>query len=156
MITLIPIKPKVKIADADKILKAVRRATEQETGLIIADLQKTIASWSKPARFVARVGPTGAEVRTDNEIWNMLDAGTKPHLIIAKPGKLLRFPANYAAKTRAKSLSSGSGGASGPIRFARIVRHPGTFARRWTETAQAESARRYPPAVQAAISDAVR
>lgn len=156
MIKLIPIRPKVKIADADKILKAVRRATENEVGAIVKDLLKTTTSWSKPARFVARVGPKGATVRTDNDIWNMLDEGTKPHLIFPKAGRLLRFPANYAAKTRAKSLSSGPGGASGPIRFARIVRHPGTYPRRWTEIAQAESARRYPAAVQAAIAEALK
>lgn len=155
-VKVVPIKPTVKLADAAAVIKAVQQANADEGFDIVKDLNKTTETWKRRPKFKIKITTKRIDVFTDDDIWNMLDEGTRPHLILPKRGKMLRFQAGYSAKTRPGSLSSAGGGASGPVVWAQGVRHPGTVARRWTEKAQQESAKRYPARVQAKIDEVVK
>lgn len=75
-------------------------------------------------------------IMTDNDIWNWIDRGTKPYRIYPRPGNRvgLIFRTGGRPKTIAGVFGStlGSAPTSGIIR-AKVVRHPGIKARRWSE-----------------------
>lgn len=104
---------------------------------IIADEKKIVATWEHEVKFEKRVtaGSTvNLQVWTDDEIYNMLDKGTKPHDIKPKHAKVLAFPGGkYQAKTKSRFIGSNPGGASGATAFVPEVHHPGTKARKWTD-----------------------
>lgn len=100
-----------------------------------ADFQETTATWDHAVSFDVDKLPKGYGVKTDDDIWNMLNAGTPPHEIMPKdPDGVLAFQSEYQAKTRAAWIGSKEGGPSGDAVFARAVQHPGTQARRWSKT----------------------
>ncbi|MHC4620472.1 MAG: hypothetical protein ACYTEQ_22220 [Planctomycetota bacterium] len=124
-----------------ELLNALRK----EGTLHRKELAKTVATWTgdKPkfssAISLAAGGP--AEVLTGPEgsqkavnKWGWLNDGTRPHTIAAKRGPTLAFrQGGFRAKTRPGKFRSGPGRrATGPWRFPRKVRHPGTKARDWT------------------------
>ena len=59
--------------------------------------------------------------------------GTKPHVIVAKRGRALRFAPGSRAKTSPGKLTSGSGSKGSAVVFRPRVNHPGTKARLFTE-----------------------
>lgn len=107
-------------------------------------LSQTTASWTgeKP-KFESLIslaggdatvvtGPTGSTEGAQK--WQWLDEGTHPHVIRARRARTLRFrQGGFRAKTSVGKFESGAGrAASGPWRFPRSVRHPGTKARGWS------------------------
>ena len=132
------IKPKKLKVDQFrlKILNALRAEGRDVT----KEYEKTTASWRKKPKFETMVGlgrpPGGASVfvGTDDEIYGYVDKGTRPHVIRPRRARFLRFQTGYKAKTRPRHIGSGPGGASGPVRFAKVVHHPGTQPREFSET----------------------
>jgi hypothetical protein len=94
----------------------------------------------------------GYMVGTENDIWNMLDKGTRAHKIIARRAKRLRFGSGFSAKTRPGFVGSQSGGTSGGPVFAQSVMHPGTTARGWSKLIAAK----YKVQMQRYISQRIR
>lgn len=138
-----------------EILKELRGEAKD----VEAELDKTVATWDKAPKFESIIdidrkgnisiltGPIGdAELV---QIWNWLDEGTKPHIIVPKqPGVYpLRFiwdgPGSYKAKTEPKMIGSTAGGATGDVVFFHKVKHPGTEPRLWSLTVQQRRRKRY-------------
>ena len=156
-IKLTPIKPKVFPQQASKVEAAIRAASQRAAAELVADHEKTVSTWSTKPRFTVKVSASEIEVRTDSPIWRYVDQGTKPHVIRPKrPGGMLRFSTGYQAKTRPGSIIAGSGGASGPVAWAKEVQHPGTKARGFSRRLRAKWKEKYPRDMQRAISEALR
>ena len=118
------------------------------------DFEKTTKTWSDPpkmrvavkypirlfednARLEISVGPDPLDKASD--IYHFVDAGTRPHIIRPKrPGGSLIFqwggPGSYKAKTSPRVIGSTAGGPTGPIVAFAHVHHPGTKARKFSET----------------------
>jgi len=120
------------------------------------DFQKTTSSWSHSVTFEIVARADGYEIGTKDDIWNMLNKGTKAHTIVPKSAKRLRFRGGYKAKTRPAWIGSGPGGASGSVVYRKIVRHPGTKARSWSQLIGKRWRALLGGYVQKRISEAVR
>ena len=156
-----PIRPaRMKI---DPVMREVLNTCDAEGRFQMRELFKTTQTWKHKVGFGYLVDTSGgnASVRTSAksgnvQIWNMLDAGTRPHLIVARKAKQLRFRTGYRAKTRPRWFGSGSGGASGPWRGPHAVKHPGTAARFWTRTLSQQRQIRFRRDIQAAVKRGAR
>ncbi len=86
----------------------------------------------KPDVIAVTVFPTGE----NKKIWRFVDKGTKPHVIKAKNAPNLIFQTGYKPKTLASPARTVSGGGKsiGPIVSKKQVNHPGSKARKFTET----------------------
>lgn len=133
MLKLKPIKPKADPLNVAAIERTVKQVMQQAADDAKSDLEKTTQGWSRSVSFQAIPDATGFIVGTDDEVWNMLDQGTKPHRITPRRATRLRFQSGYKAKTRPRVLGSGGGGASGDVIYAKAVDHPGTAPREWSK-----------------------
>jgi hypothetical protein len=136
------------------------QACHQESFRLQNELKRTVQSWKdKPAigkqsgstaqAAYAWSGPEG-----DNQLvrrWVWLDEGTRPHFIRARRVSRLRFRTGYRAKTRPGWLGSGPGGANGPWRAPKRVRHRGTAPRRWSRTLAIKEQPFFDKRVQSAV-----
>ena len=98
-----------------------------------ADFEKTSATWNHQPMFVVKEQPTGYLIGTQDDVWNMLDHGTRAHLIVARRAKRLRFGVGGSPKTRPGFIGSVSGQAGQGAIFRPVVHHPGTTARAWSK-----------------------
>lgn len=157
MITLTPIRPRTSRAKYERTIAAVQKAYQRAAKELVADFEKTAATWEHRPRWVVRVGPGGVSVRTDDAIWGYVDKGTKPHEIRARRAKALRFASGYTAKTRPGSIIARAGGpAPGEPAFAQSVQHPGTKARGFTRRLRAKWKQRWPKIMQDELAKAQR
>jgi len=90
------------------------------------DYQKTTTGWKKKPKWQIKVKPSNVgvvtglgpreitfEVWTDNEIYRYPDYGTKPHIIVPRNKKVLRFKGQLSGKSKKGFV------------FATHVNHPG-------------------------------
>lgn len=129
-----------------RINDAMREKAEEAKALH----ESNVATWHHKPTFVIIRTATGYTVKTDDEIYAMLDGGTRPHRIEGNP--TLAFQNTYVAKTQPGVLGSSGGGASGPMVFAAGVDHPGTAPRRFSQTVLREINRTLANDIQAAIN----
>lgn len=133
MIRLKPIKVKTDPMHLKATERAVRKAMDTAKDGALADFEKTTSGWEHGVTFTATATREGYIIGTDDEIWGYGNDGTPPHVIEAKPGKMLAFSVGGRAKTQPGVIGSGAGARGDTRVFARIVQHPGTEARGWTE-----------------------
>ena len=139
------IKPKrFKDKEFNRIFRNRLKRVGRE--LIRIDFEPTVRTWDHDVKFKMRTHLTertpspSVEIYTDDEVWNWLDQGTKPHEIWAgaytgkSKKKTLAFPTAFAPKTQPRMLASMPGQSGGPMAFTPYVEHPGTTAREWTKT----------------------
>lgn len=98
------------------------------------DFGITVQTWDHKVSFeIANPSPWERTVSTEDDIYVMLNKGTKKHRILPKSGGVLRFTGPFQAKTVPNSISSGSGSKGSKETFSRGVDHPGTEARNWSK-----------------------
>lgn len=132
MIRLKPIIPRGRNRlDPGRQRAAIFKGLEDAALEATKDFEKTSATWSHQPSYSMKRRADGYEIGTGDDIWNMLNKGTRPHVIIAH-GRRLRFRSGYTAKTRPGYIGSQSGGASGDTVYRKMVHHPGTKARNWS------------------------
>lgn len=153
-IRLEPIKPRARSSVFQQVIKATQEAQRQAAKELLADYQKTTATWDEQPRWVVTVGRDTITVRTDSEVWNYVDKGTRPHEIRARRAKALAFASGYQAKTRPGSIIAQPGGPSGEPRFAIAVQHPGTRSRGFSRRLRAKWKVKWPRMLQAAVTKA--
>lgn len=171
IITVRPIKPgkmDLRAIDAE-VMKVLQAEGKRD----VVDFQRTTRTWKNKPKFayIARIrGMKDAVVRSglaswvhgsavvgkEQEVWAMLNQGTRRHPIIARRAKLLRFRKGYRAKTTPRKMSSRSGGAKGDFVYAKQVMHPGTQAREWTETEYKRRIKPFTRNVNAAVERATK
>ena len=155
MIKLKPIIPKLRLFDPAKHRTAIDAGMREAADEALEDFRRTTSTWSRSVSFEAKKQADGYLIGTDDDVWGMLDKGTKPHSIVAKK-RALRFPGGYRAKTRPGFIGSSSGGPSGGMVFRKRVFHPGTKARSWSTLIGKKWRARLGPIVQKKISEAMR
>lgn len=129
MIKLTAIAPKgLSLAARAAGVERALNATAQETR---SALGSVVAGWDHAVPFtVSGSGPDERVIATDDEIFAYQNDGTKPHTILPRQRRVLRFQAG------------------GGTVFARRVRHPGTKAQHWTITIAARMQRRLADRIQ--------
>jgi hypothetical protein len=143
MIKITPKVPKsLKSLRASAHQQAIQRTLDQAAERARTLFEEATATWSNKPNITVAQTPYTRTILVGGQIFTFVDKGTKPHIIRARQkrtargrfGKrgLLAFRASFRAKSSPGSLRSGAGGSSGPTRFAKVVRHPGTKPRNYT------------------------
>lgn len=107
-----------------------------------------------PYRIFVRVFADGKNAK----IWQYVNEGTKAHLIFPRVrGTKLKFRTGYEAKTApVAKVNAGGGRSTGNWVATEGVSHPGTEARKFTETFDDELKQVFRRRIEAAIKRAVR
>lgn len=132
MIKLNPIRPDPDTLSPRKYERAIAIALGIVAGVATLEFRQTTRTWKHKPDFKIKEDDGRATVGTDDEIYNYVDQGTRPHTIRPRRAKRLRFQAGSTSKTTPGSLRAGPGG-GGVTTYRRAVRHPGTKARGFSE-----------------------
>lgn len=130
---LTPIIPKTMGAKFKSAPKAVEQSMDDAAEMVKKDFEQTTASWDHTVTFTIAKQGADRTVTTTDEIWGYVDEGTKPHVIVAKRARVLRFAVGGKPKTSPGKITSGSGSKGGDVVFRPRVNHPGTKARLFTQ-----------------------
>lgn len=136
MISLRAIIPKGTILDAEALARAIENTLDGVAKDIKVDFDVTTQTWKDRPDFAIEKRDGYRSVSTEDEIYGYVNFGTRPHLIMARPGGGLRFQTGFRPKTRVRYIGSNAGGASGPFVGAKSVQHPGSEAREFDQTIQ--------------------
>ena len=133
-----------------EVQNEIRKDLDKVAKTHVKSLERVVADWSSSTRptFKAKtvvtaqrmgVNITVKEADRKKPIWKWVDrTGTKKHKIPKKPKtgrSRLRFRTGYQSRTGARPARfGGPGRATGPVRYARQVTHPGFPPRRFSET----------------------
>lgn len=151
-----PILPKKAIIDTAKLRRAVAQTLDTSARDVVTDFEQTTATWRHDAPFVIRpTAPWQRDIFTDDRIWQMLNAGTREHMIFPRRASRLAFKTPFRSKTLPRSLSSGPGAVGSQQNYALGVMHPGTEARDWDLTAAIKWVDEFPERVARAIKEAL-
>lgn len=109
--------------------------------------------YMSPNTYSIKIAPTGRYA----PIWGYVDKGTKPHEIAAKNVPLLKFQTGYSARTAPVAKhAQGTGQSFGPWVATAVVQHPGTEARKFTQTWIDELEPPFPDRIQAAVQRGIK
>lgn len=151
-----------------QLQKELRVVVEDTSAELKAYYEKVTKDWKHKVKFRRRmkvsdtlIEGTVQAVGAYKHIWRFVDQGTKAHIIRAKNARALAFQGNYDPRTRPGAgntppQSGGSGKSSGDRVFAKVVRHPGTKARQFAKSFEANLAPSFQYRVEAAIRRASR
>lgn len=119
---------------------------------IKVDFDVTTQTWEhRPKVTIEGSGIAPREIAVAGEVYAMLDAGTKPHLIRPRRGRVLRFRTPFRSKTVPNQIMSRGGSQGATEVWARAVRHPGTKPRNWAKTIAAKWRTQAPIVMQRAL-----
>lgn len=152
---LVPIVPKGFEAQMKRLPKAVEVGMRQAAEAVKADFETTTQTWEHAVTFTITGEPTALTVGTADPIWQMVDEGTKPHIIVPRRGRVLRFAVGGSPKTRPGRLTAGSGTKGGIVVIRPRVNHPGTDARNFTAIIARRWRRGVQPFIRRAIEEAL-
>ena len=133
MIRLIAIKPSAKAINFTRFADAAKLGMKDASEAAKVDIESTFKTWKHQPTVAVKERSDGYSLTVDDDVWNMLDKGTRAHRIVARKAKRLRFFGGYRAKTRPGFIGSQAGGSSGGVVFRQSVMHPGTKARSWSK-----------------------
>ena len=145
------------IVDPRKMSLAIENTLTAQAKAIKVDFGVTIQTWSnRPAFKITTPGRFQRLISTNDDIYAMLDAGTKPHTIRPKnPRGILRFSTPFRSKTLPNEIASYAGSKGNTPVVVRVVRHPGTTARNWAKVIQKKWQAQIGDIFQRAIDSAV-
>lgn len=140
--------------------RAVKNALKNTAKNVDVDFKVVTQTWNHKPGFdtkdISNGSHIGVEVSTDDKIFGYVEEGTKPHIIVPKRGKMLFIPGvNYRAKTRPRYIGSNKGGRDNTFVYTKLVQHPGTEAREFSETIAKKWQKELPDIVQRAIDSEV-
>lgn len=149
--------PKALLELPERLTRAVENGMQAAAQGVRADFVATTRTWERGVSFtITKPGRYQRVIGTDDDIWAMLNAGTRPHLIAPRRGKALAFATGGRPKTKPRVLGSSAGSTGSTFVTTRgVVQHPGTKAREWTDVAQQKWQDQLPVVVQRAIDSEV-
>jgi hypothetical protein len=154
---LIPITPKGgQLFNLAAVQRAITGTLTQTAQDAQSDLEKTTATWKRKVTFAITPIPDGFQVDTNDEIWGYVDEGTPPHIIVPKHGKVLVFGPGARAKTTPRVIGSTAGARGGAPVKVRVVNHPGTEAREFSQALQEKYNDELPKRIDAALGEALK
>lgn len=127
------IKPKAKAIQFTRFADAAKLGMKDAADAVVKDIRSTTTTWNHDVEIEVKERSDGYSIEVKDNVWNMLDRGTRAHRIIARRAKRLRFFGGYRAKTRPGFIGSQAGGSSGGPVFRQVVNHPGTKVRSWSK-----------------------
>lgn len=129
------IKPKGSVFKPAQMERAIQNTLTAVAKDIKVDFGVVTQTWQHKAEFtITSPDKYSRQVATDDEIFGMLDAGTRPHIIKPKSARgILRFTGPFRSKTLPNQIMSRAGSAGTSPIVARVVHHPGTVARNWNK-----------------------
>lgn len=146
------IKIKGDMIDSKALRRAIENALTGEAKAVKVDLDTTTQTWKHRPEFTIEQDEGRRTVATDDEVFEYVDEGTKPHIITAKnPNKPLTFGVGGSPKTAPRVIGSRSGTRGSAIVRAQVVHHPGTAPREFTDTVKEKWDDRLPDMIQRAI-----
>jgi len=155
--------PKTKFANK-KWLEEIAKVQRQTSVPRLRKLfQKTVFGWSEKPDFGWTQRRTSDEMSIsmypsgeNAEKWELVNAGSPPHIINARQGGFLRFRPGYRSATIPGSIQSRRAYRSGKYGAWRRVSHPGFEARKFTELIAEEYHNPYINDMQDAINEAAK
>lgn len=128
-----------KLYDKEILRRVIDNTLTATAKDIKVDLGVVTQTWNHRPNFIIKLaGRNGRTITTDDKAYYYVNKGTPAHLIAARNVARLAFQSGYTAKTQPRLLASKPGGASGPVVYTRVVRHPGTEAREFDKTTKAK------------------
>lgn len=131
------IKTKVfvpKFITAKGLKRAVENAMESAARGVQIDMQVTAQTWkNKPAFGIDRPSWAARNVFTTDFVYGLVDAGTEPHIIVARNASTLRFGVPFKPKTSPRVIGSTAGSRGSKMVFTPRVKHPGTEPREFSQ-----------------------
>lgn len=126
--------PMPKTVSVDKLDRAVVAALKRTNKQMEQEFKKTTRTWKrKPQIYSTPPEPSSEGLEsatgTDNQVYEYVAKGTRPHPIRARRAPMLRFQPGFVAKTIPGLIGSVQGRRFGPFVRMREVRHPGSKAR---------------------------
>jgi len=150
------IAPKGLLIDVKAQKRAIGNALTGAAKGAKADFGVTTRTWDHHPEFrISTPSEFVREVSTDDEIYSMLNEGTKAHDIRPKRARFLVFQTPFRSKTVPNDIRSRKGSKVGTTVRAKVVRHPGTAARNWTKVIKAKWDKQLPVLLQRAIDSTV-
>jgi len=160
-------KRRALITDLNRIARdAISEALDNEVKpALIKSHELVVADWKNKPKFQtrkdikpAKISMTVFPVGPNAKIYTFVDQGTEPHIIAAKNVPLLSFNLGYKSKTLARPARTVSGGgtSSGPRVFAKVVHHPGSEAREFSETIAGDIAPDFKRIIENTFRDVAR
>jgi hypothetical protein len=126
-----------KLFKQDLLFNALMGDFDMIAKSIKADFELTVATWRVKPKFETEITPIPGghliTVFTEDDIYGWVSRGTKPHTIVPKNAKWLRFAPDFKAKTEPRVIGSTFGGHFGSDVFKKKVFHPGAEAREFEE-----------------------
>ena len=155
MIKLTAIKPRARAIQYTRFADAAKLGMQDAADAAERDFESTFATWSHQPTVIVKERADGYSLTVKDDVWGMLDSGTRAHLIVARRAKRLRFGVGGSPKTRPGFIGSQSGRAGSGAVFARAVHHPGTKARGWSKLIAAKYKSRIQRYIEARIREAM-
>lgn len=149
------IVPKSLVVDPQKLARAVANGLDGAAKGATVDFKTTTATWQHTVSFET-TEPDAARrvVGTDDEIYGYVNAGTRPHVIVAH-GKALAFGVGGRPKSRPGYIGANAGSTGKGTVFRRMVNHPGTTARGFDTAIATKWQEQLPIIMQRAIDSEV-
>ena len=141
----------------DGLRRAILNTMRDTAEAARVDFVATTNTWDHKPTFERKEldGGTTQQVYTTDEVWGMLERGTRPHIIMVKRAKFLKFAwdgyGSYGAKTKPGLLSSKNARYPTEMNYRKSVNHPGTKAREW----RAAAIRKYSKLMQGIMNRAI-
>lgn len=155
MIKLVAIKPKAKALNFTRFADAAKLGMKDAAEAAQADIEKTTATWNHDVAIEVKERADGYSITVKDDVWTMLDKGTRAHRIIARRAKRLRFGVGGSPKTRPGFIGSTSGSKGSGAVFVSAVNHPGTKARNWSKLIGAKYRAQLQKYIQRRIKEAM-
>jgi hypothetical protein len=152
------VRPK-KFANPTLMRKAIKDAYAGVAMGVKKDLEGATSTWKTPVQVVVStpaIGGVKITVSSRKGIFDLVDKGARPHTIVPKAAKVLRFMRGYKSKSSVGKLAAVSGGRTGEFVVTKKVRHPGFKGRRFLKTAQDKWQKKLVRDVNQAITRASR
>lgn len=136
---------------SSQIDRSVKQQLLREQKKNARELQRVTSTWRNPLQLEIEDTDEGATISTDDQRYQWVDEGTKPHEIRPKNGRVLRFlPGNRVRAEIARRQMNAARRDANAV-FVKQVSHPGIRPRSITERVMAK--RRIP--IISAVEDAV-
>lgn len=150
------IKLKGDMIDVKKLERAIENALTGAAKDVKIDLSVTTQTWRHRPDFEIETSPGSRIIATDDEVYDFVDSGTKPHIITASsPFRPLVFGVGGSPKTTPRVIGSRAGTKGGTTVRAQVVHHPGTAPRAFSETIVRKWDDLLPDVIQRAIDATV-
>lgn len=149
------ILPKKQLLNRQQMERAIENALNQAAKAVQVDFKVTTQTWQHDVEFKIESSPGERIISTTDEIYGYVSGGTRPHPIVAKPGKTLVFGTPSRAKTTPRVIGSGSGSKGSSIIYTKRVQHPGTQAREFDQVISKKWEKELPDLLQRAIDSEV-